>query len=274
MPLRNEVQLITYADRLAGDLPGLVRLLRSDDLAGAFGGVHVLPFFTPYDGADAGFDPIDHTTVDPRLGSWDDIRELARTHDVVVDLIVNHVAAGSAAFRDVVERGEASGHYPMFLTLSSVFPDGATEDDLTRIYRPRLGVPFRPIRLGGRLRYVWTTFTPEQIDIDVRSAPGKAYLASILDAVAAADVRLGRLDAVGYAVKTPGTTSFRFERTASSEAMLRALVTTVSPGVSPSARATSVEVVPPVSPTVEPSSTHAAAAAAIRRFSSWWRATL
>lgn len=208
MPLRNEVQLITYADRLAGDLPGLVRLLRSDDLAGAFGGVHVLPFFTPYDGADAGFDPIDHTSVDPRLGSWDDIRELARTHDVVVDLIVNHVAAGSAAFRDVVERGEASGHYPMFLTLSSVFPDGATEEDLTRIYRPRLGVPFRPIRLGGRLRYVWTTFTPEQIDIDVRSAPGKAYLASILDAVAAADVRLVRLDAVGYAVKTPGTTSF------------------------------------------------------------------
>jgi maltose/moltooligosaccharide transporter len=37
---------------------------------GVFGGVHLLPFFHAIDGADAGFDPIDHTRVDPpgRLG--------------------------------------------------------------------------------------------------------------------------------------------------------------------------------------------------------------
>ncbi|WP_265523494.1 sucrose phosphorylase [Oerskovia flava] len=207
MPVRNEVQLITYADRLGGDLPGLAAVLR-DKLVGAFGGVHVLPFFTPYDGADAGFDPVDHTAVDPRLGTWDDVRDLARTHDTVVDLIVNHVSADSAAFGDVRARGKASPSYPMFLTLSSVFPGGATEEELTRIYRPRPGLPFTPVRLGDRLRYVWTTFTPQQVDIDVRSAPGRAYLTSILDAVSAAGVRLVRLDAVGYAVKTPGTTSF------------------------------------------------------------------
>lgn len=208
MAVSNSVQLITYADRLGGDLPGLARLLRSDTFAGAFGGVHVLPFFTPYDGADAGFDPVDHTAVDPRLGTWEDVRDLADTHDVVVDLIVNHVSADSEAFRDVRARGEASPSYPMFLTMSSVFPDGAREEDLARIYRPRPGLPFTAMRLGGRLRYVWTTFTPQQIDIDVRSARGRSYLTSILDAVAAAGVRLVRLDAVGYAVKTPGTTSF------------------------------------------------------------------
>lgn len=205
--MRNEVQLIAYADRLGGDLAGLTRLLRGP-LAGAFGGVHVLPFFTPYDGADAGFDPVDHTAVDPRLGSWDDVRELGRTHDTVVDLIVNHVSAESAAFADVRARGDSSPHAGMFLTMSSVFPAGATEEDLTRIYRPRPGLPFTPIRLGDRLRFVWTTFTPQQIDIDVRAAAGSAYLTSILDAVAAAGVSLVRLDAVGYAVKTPGTTCF------------------------------------------------------------------
>ena len=72
--MRNQVQLITYADRLAGDIPGLTRVMRSPEFAGAFGGVHILPFFTPFDGADAGFDPVDHTAVDPRLGSWDDVR--------------------------------------------------------------------------------------------------------------------------------------------------------------------------------------------------------
>jgi sucrose phosphorylase len=208
MSLSNAVQLIAYADRFGGDLPGLTRLLRSPELAGAFGGVHVLPFFTPFDGADAGFDPVDHTAVDPRLGTWDDVRDLARTHDVVVDLIVNHVSADSAAFQDVRARGDASPWAPMFLTMASVFPDGATEDELTRIYRPRPGLPFTPVRLGDRQRYVWTTFTPQQVDIDVRSEAGRAYLTSILDAVAAADVALVRLDAVGYAVKTPGSTSF------------------------------------------------------------------
>ena len=51
----------------------------------------------------------------------------------------------------------------------------------------------------------------------------------------------------------PVTTSFRFGRTASSEAMFSALVTIVSCRRSTSARATSVVVVPPVSPIAQPS---------------------
>ena len=51
-----------------------------------------LPFYRPYDGADAGFDPDDHLAVDPRLGTWDDLAALARGHDVTADLIVNHVS--------------------------------------------------------------------------------------------------------------------------------------------------------------------------------------
>ena len=65
--LRNQVQLITYVDRLAGDLKQLKELLVRE-WSGLFGGVHLLPFFTPIDGADAGFDPVDHTEVDCRLG--------------------------------------------------------------------------------------------------------------------------------------------------------------------------------------------------------------
>lgn len=209
----NQVQLITYADRLAGDLPGLQRLLTSPAFAGVFGGVHVLPCYTPFDGADAGFDPVDHTTIDPRLGSWADMGEISKTHTVMVDLIVNHVSADSAAFRDVVAKGRASEHAPMFLTMSSVFPDGATEADLARIYRPRPGMPFTAMRLGDELRFVWTTFTPQQVDIDIFSEPGRAYLDSILDAVAGAGVKLVRLDAVGYAVKKAGTTCFMIPET-------------------------------------------------------------
>ena len=210
---RNAVQLITYADRLAGDLPGLAKLMASEPWAGAFGGVHVLPFFTPFDGADAGFDPVDHTQVDPRLGTWDDLAALSTGRDVMVDVIVNHVSSGSAAFQQWCERGHASPHDGMFLTMSTVFPGGALESDLTKIYRPRPGLPFTPYRVDGELRLVWTTFTPRQIDIDVTHPVTLSYLDTILDAVSASGASIVRLDAVGYAIKTPGTSSFMTEDT-------------------------------------------------------------
>lgn len=206
-------QLVTYADRLAGDLAGLRRLL-AGPLHG-FGGVHLLPFFVPIDGADAGFDPIDHRSVDPRLGTWDDVRALADDGlDVTADLVVNHVSSASAEYRDWVERGTASPYDGMFLTFDRVFPGGAFEDDLTRIYRPRPGLPFTPVSLGdGTRRLVWTTFEPSQIDLDHLDERAHAYLGSVLELLAGAGVRTVRLDAVGYAVKTPGTTCFLTEET-------------------------------------------------------------
>lgn len=205
--MRNQVQLIVYADRFGGSLPRATSTVR-EVFGDAVGGVHLLPFFTPYDGADAGFDPTDHTVVDPRLGTWDDVRELGTTHDTVVDVIVNHVSAQSPQFTDVVAHGDASPYAGMFLTFSSVYPDGASEAELTGIYRPRPGLPFTPVTLGGTPRLAWTTFTSQQIDIDVASAAGDAYLGQVLTTLADAGVTLIRLDAVGYAVKTPGTTSF------------------------------------------------------------------
>jgi len=205
--MQDQVQLIAYADRLGGSLRGLARLL-DGPLGGLFGGVHVLPFFLPYDGADAGFDPVDHLQVDPRLGDWADLQHLGRSRRTVVDLIVNHMSAQAAPFQDVVEWGEASPHAGMFLTFNAVFPDGATEADLLRIVRPRPGLPFTLITLGGRRRLVWTTFTSQQVDVDVRHPQTRRYLAEVLERLAGCGVAMVRLDAVGYAVKTAGTSCF------------------------------------------------------------------
>jgi sucrose phosphorylase len=211
--VRPEVQLITYADRLGGTLPGLADTL-GGPLAGLFGGVHVLPFFTPYDGVDAGFDPDDHTAVDPRLGTWDDVHRLGNDFEVMVDVIVNHVSARSPQFTDWLADGDASPYASMVLTLGRVFPDGATEADLLRLYRPRPGLPFTTYPLAdGSRRLVWTTFTAQQVDIDVSSPVTRDYLRSVLDRLSDAGVASVRLDAVGYAVKTPGTSSFMTEHT-------------------------------------------------------------
>jgi sucrose phosphorylase len=212
--MKNQVQLITYVDRLAGGgLKDLTALLQSQ-LAGVFGGVHLLPFFHPIDGADAGFDPIDHTRVDPRLGDWDDIKALSASVDVMGDVIVNHVSSQSPQFLDYSARGDASPYAGLFLTFGSVFPDGATEKDLLAVYRPRPGMPFAYTTLAnGDKKFLWTTFTPQQLDIDVRHPQGRAYLDGILATFAANGIRIVRLDAVGYAIKKPGTSCFMLPET-------------------------------------------------------------
>src|SRR5213076_1893641 len=106
-----------YADRLGGTLPELTRLVTGDGPLAGFSGVHLLPFFVPFDGPDAGFDPIDHDTVDARLGRWADVRALADSGlELTADLVVNHVSSQSAEFTDWLARGGASPHDGMFLT--------------------------------------------------------------------------------------------------------------------------------------------------------------
>jgi sucrose phosphorylase len=207
--MKNAVQLITYADRLgAGTLQDL-RALLAGPLAGVFGAVHILPFYFPIDGADAGFDPIDHTRVDPRLGDWSDIAALAQDLEVMADVIVNHMSIDSPQFQDFSQHGSASKFDGLFLTRETVFPDGITEAEQAAIYRPRPGTPFTRVALAdGERRTLWTTFTPQQLDIDVRHPQGRAYLEAILATLAASGVKMIRLDAVGYAIKTAGTSCF------------------------------------------------------------------
>lgn len=212
--MKNQVQLITYVDRLAaGGLKELATLL-DGPLQGLFGGVHLLPFFDPIDGADAGFDPVDHTSVDPRLGNWNDVAGLGQRTELVADLIVNHVSRHSPQCRDFLARGKASPWKDLFLTRERVFPHGATAADLQAIYRPRPGLPFSETRLAtGDTTQLWTTFTADQIDIDVQHPLGRAYLDDILQNFAANGVRLVRLDAVGYAIKQAGTSCFMLPQT-------------------------------------------------------------
>jgi sucrose phosphorylase len=115
---------------------------------------------------------------------------------------------------DFAERGARSRFAGMFLTLDGVFPNGAAERDLLAIYRPRPGLPFTTLALAdGTRRIFWTTFTPEQIDIDVTHRRGSEYLEEILRTFGAHGIEMIRLDAVGYAIKKAGTSCFMLPET-------------------------------------------------------------
>lgn len=212
--MKNKVQLITYVDRLGGGDLKRLRHLLNGSLAGLFDGVHILPFYFPINGTDTGFDPIDHAMVDPSLGNWADVKALGKDVDLMADLIVNHVSDQSPQFLDYSEKGEASAYNGMFLTLGSVFPHGATEADLLSIYRPRPGLPFSNVMLkNGQKRLLWTTFTNHQLDIDVTHPQGQAYLQTVMQMLSENGIHMMRLDAVGYAIKKPGSSCFMIPET-------------------------------------------------------------
>jgi sucrose phosphorylase len=132
----------------------------------------------------------------------------------MADVIVNHISSRSPQFLDFVAKADRSEYAGLFLTRAGVFPNGASERDLAAIYRPRPGLPFTPLAFAdGSRRIFWTTFTPEQIDIDVTHARGRAYLDGILRALGASGVKMVRLDAVGYAIKKAGTSCFMLDDT-------------------------------------------------------------
>lgn len=213
MSVRNKVQLITYVDRLGGGDLSVLHTLLNDQFRGLFGGLHILPFYEKIDGEDAGFDPIDHRLVDHRLGDWHDINLISQQYDVMADLIVNHISSESPHFRDYFEKGDASEYSGMFLRFQDIFPDGATEDQLKTIYRPRPSFPFTRIKFSDREELFWTTFSSNQIDINIHHEKSKQYIDEITSRFESSGVNMVRLDAVGYVVKKPGSSCFMTDET-------------------------------------------------------------
>ena len=210
----NKVQLITYINRIAANNFKEFNIFFNKQLQELFGGVHILPFYYPIDGEDAGFDPIEHSMVDPRLGKWDDLKDLSRMTNVIADLIVNHISAQSEQFKDYLEKGENSIYAPMFLTYKKIFGDSADDSEVLKIYRPRPSKPFTNFKFkDGTENLIWTSFTSNQIDIDVKSKKGQEYLDNILLKFQKAGIKLIRLDAVGYAIKVRGTSCFMIDET-------------------------------------------------------------
>jgi sucrose phosphorylase len=212
--MKNQIQLITYIDRLGCKNLEELNSLFKNEFKGLFGGVHLLPFFYPIDGEDAGFDPIDHQLIDPRFGDWNDLNKLSKEVDIMADVIVNHISAKSHQFKDYINKGNKSKYTSMFLSFDKVFPGGALENDLLTISRPRLGFPFTLFKLGdGTHKIIWTTFTSNQIDIDITSKIATKYLDDILTTFQKAGIKMVRLDAAGYAVKKKGTSCFMINET-------------------------------------------------------------
>lgn len=213
--MRRGPQLLTYPDSLGGSITAITGLLRGP-LAGHFAGVHILPPF-PSSG-DRGFAPIDYRRIEPAFGDWQAIADLASDHDVMLDLMVNHISRQSPEFRDFEQHGRTSAFADLFITLDKVWPDGdPPAHDVARIFLRKPNDPFSHITITdtGTTERIWTTFgfggRVEQIDLDLASTATRELIAGWFEWFAGHGVRIVRLDAVGYVVKKPGTSCFMVE---------------------------------------------------------------
>ncbi|WP_123040465.1 sucrose phosphorylase [Cohnella candidum] len=215
MALKNQVQLITYPDSLGGDLKSLNQVLNAHFTDIFTGGVHILPPF-PSSG-DRGFAPMTYLEIEPAFGTWEDVRAIGERFDVLVDLMVNHISQKSEYFQDFLQNGRDSQYADLFLTLDKLWPDGEpVQEDIDKMFlrRPRPYSTFT-IQKNGEQEKVWTTFgktdPSEQIDLDIQSEMTKELLAAFFRNFSKNNVKIVRLDAVGYVIKKLGTSCFFVE---------------------------------------------------------------
>lgn len=215
MGLKNQVQLITYPDSLGGNLKSLLHVMDTH-FSGIFkGGVHILPPF-PSSG-DRGFAPLTYLDIHPEFGTWDDLKAIGAQYDVLVDLMVNHISQRSPFFQDVLEKGRDSEYADLFITLDKLWPDGKPEQEHIDKMFLRRPLPYSCfiIKNTGKEEKFWTTFgktdPSEQIDLDIYSKKAKELLTAFFTNFKNNNVKIVRLDAVGYVVKKLGTSCFFVE---------------------------------------------------------------
>jgi sucrose phosphorylase len=215
MTVKNKVQLITYPDSLGCDLKKLGQVLDQYFPNLFEGGIHILPPF-PSSG-DRGFAPLTYLEIEPRFGSWEDIRNIGEKTPILLDLIINHISSKSSYFQDYLLNGNNSAYADMFIPIEKYWPNrNPPREEINKIFLRRQN-PFSDyaIQETGEIKTLWTTFgktTPsEQVDIDVESKVARELITECLSNFSKHNVKIVRLDAVGYVIKKIGTSCFFVE---------------------------------------------------------------
>ncbi|MBR1685375.1 MAG: sucrose phosphorylase [Clostridia bacterium] len=210
--LNHTAMLITYPDSLGNNLQDLHKVLQGP-FRGAFGGLHILPFF-PSSG-DRGFSPITYREVDPRFGTWDDIDAIGQDYYLMYDYMINHISVQSPEYQDFLHNKDASRYRDFFIRFKDFWNGGEpTKEEDEAIYRRRIGkgTYITAHFDDGTEEKVWCTVSDEQVDINCqRSEVAKRFLKDNLAFLSAHGCSLVRLDAFAYATKKAGTNCFFVE---------------------------------------------------------------
>ncbi len=223
-----DVILITYGDLLRGEERSpLATLAKFCDtyLQGNINTLHILPFF-PYS-SDRGFSVVDFETVDPHLGTWQDIGDLKDRYNLMFDSVINHVSSKSRWFQEFLNGNPY--YWDFFMNFSS--PEELTPEQRRKILRPRTSDILTQYQTINGPMYVWTTFSEDQIDLNYQNPDVLLRVIEILLMYARHGADVIRLDAVTYLWSQPGTGCAHLEQTHQIVKLFRNILDVVAPGV-------------------------------------------
>jgi sucrose phosphorylase len=220
--------LITYGDLICGkNQKPLVTLeiLCKTYLKGVFNTLHILPFY-PYS-SDRGFSVMDFEEVDPHLGTWDDILALKEDFQLMFDGVFNHVSSKSRWFQEFLNQNPA---YQDFFTVFST-KEEISQDHLKLIVRPRTSDVLTEFSTLHGNRLVWTTFSPDQIDLNFKNPEVLFKMVDILLTYVRRGADIVRLDAVTYLWEELGTSCVHLDQSHVSIKLFRDILDAVAPHV-------------------------------------------
>jgi amylosucrase len=169
--------------------------------------LHLMPLFeAPERQSDGGYAVSSYRRVDPRLGTIEELSELARELQgqgisLVVDFVFNHTSDEHSWAR------QAQAGDPAYQDYYFVFPDRAMPD----AYERSLREIFPAVRRGSFTwredmhRWVWTTFNSFQWDLNYANPAVFRAMAEEMLSIANVGVEILRLDAVAFIWKRMGT---------------------------------------------------------------------
>ena len=226
---------VAYVDRFAGRLAALPgRLDHLAELGVRY--LHLMPLLAPREGAnDGGYAVRDHRAVDPRLGTMDELEELAaqlrsRDMSLCIDLVLNHTAREHPwALGWLAGRGEYADFY--FAFPDRTLPD-RYEETINDVFPQQAPGSFShvPEANGGTGGWVWTSFFDYQWDLNYANP---RVFGAVLDTVlwlANRGVEIFRLDAVPFMWKRMGTSCINQPEVHELLQALHGLVQLAAPG--------------------------------------------
>ena len=178
--------------------------------------VHVLPFLQAT--SDGGFAVASHEKLQEHLGDWEALECLSAGRTLMADLVLNHVSAAHPWVQQFRQRQEPGLHCVLA-------PD--PDADWSQVVRPRSSALFTPLQTQDGLVPVWTTFGPDQVDVDWSSPAVLEGYASLLARMVRHGVSWLRLDAVGYVWKEPGSSCIHHPRAHLLVKLLRTLLESI-----------------------------------------------
>jgi len=215
--------LITYGDSIVQEGEAPLETLRSfmmQRVGKTITGIHILPFF-PYT-SDDGFSVQNYHEVREDLGGWMHIRRLAREYRVMGDVVINHVSAQSNWFRDF-KKGIAPARDYFHVTEPSPALDQVT--------RPRNLPLLTPVKTPMGPVHVWTTFSPDQIDLNFANPDVLFEFLDIILLYISQGVSVLRLDAIAYLWKRVGTNCIHLPETHEVVKLIRNVLDLLAPHV-------------------------------------------